>query len=421
MAQHRLVPTAIATAAAFGTYFAMYGFRKPFTAATYDGETVFGADLKTVLVTAQVLGYTVSKFVGIRVVSQLPAPRRATCLLLLVGFAELALLGFALVPAPWNALCLFANGLPLGMVFGLVLGFLEGRRLTEAMTAGLCASFILASGVVKSVGALLLAQGVPEAWMPVAAGAVFALPLVGCVLLLERVPPPDAADVAARRERAPMTAADRRRFFRRHGIGLSLLVFAYLLLTVLRSLRDDFAPELWRALGRDAVPAEFAQTELLVAGAVLAATAATVVVRDNRRAFAAAIATATLGLLAVAGLLSFDGLDRAPFAYMTLLGVGLYVPYVVVHTTVFERLVAMTDDKGNLGFLMYLADAFGYLGYVGVMFGGATLRGDGDLLPRFEAIAWTVVVAGIASFVLGGAWLLWRTRCARAGRRARRG
>ena len=106
---------------------------------------------------------------------------------------------------------------------------------------------------------------------------------------------------------------------------------------------------------------------------------------------------------------------------MTLLGVGLYVPYVVVHTTVFERLVAMTDDKGNLGFLMYLADAFGYLGYVGVMFGGATLRGDGDLLPRFEAIAWTVVVAGIASFVLGGAWLLWRTRCDRAGRRARRG
>ena len=57
---------------------------------------------------------------------------------------EVALLLFALVPAPYNFGCLFLNGLPLGMVFGLVLSFLEGRRLTEALAAGLCASFIVA-------------------------------------------------------------------------------------------------------------------------------------------------------------------------------------------------------------------------------------------------------------------------------------
>ena len=38
------------------------------------------------------------------------------------------------------------------MVFGLVLGFLEGRRMNECMAAGLCASFILADGFTKSVG-----------------------------------------------------------------------------------------------------------------------------------------------------------------------------------------------------------------------------------------------------------------------------
>ncbi len=48
-------------AAAFGTYACMYGFRKPFTAGTYlDAES--GASFKTWLVTAQVLGYTFSKF-----------------------------------------------------------------------------------------------------------------------------------------------------------------------------------------------------------------------------------------------------------------------------------------------------------------------------------------------------------------------
>ena len=57
---------------------------------------------------------------------------------------------------------------------------------------------------------------------------------------------------------------------------------------------------------------------------------------------------------------------------MVLHGLGLYLPYVAVHTTIFERLIAMTRDRGNIGYLMYLADAFGYLGYVVVMLRPAT-------------------------------------------------
>ena len=59
-------------AAAFGTYFCMYGFRKPFTAATYDDITFSDLGYKTILVTAQVLGYTVSKFIGIKVIAEMP-------------------------------------------------------------------------------------------------------------------------------------------------------------------------------------------------------------------------------------------------------------------------------------------------------------------------------------------------------------
>ena len=103
---------------------------------------------------------------------------RARAILLLIAFAHLSLLAFAFIPAPWNAACMFLNGLPLGMVYGLVLGFLEGRRLTELFVAGQCASFILADGVTKSVGSLLLQAGVPEPWMPFLAGIAFAMPLV---------------------------------------------------------------------------------------------------------------------------------------------------------------------------------------------------------------------------------------------------
>ena len=61
---------------------------------------------------------------------------------------------------------MFINGLPLGMVFGLVMAYLEGRRQTEMLAAVLCASFIVSSGFVKSVGkwlgvASLLAPGAP--------------------------------------------------------------------------------------------------------------------------------------------------------------------------------------------------------------------------------------------------------------------
>jgi hypothetical protein len=51
-----LATAVLAVTAAFGTYFCMYAFRKPFTAASFAGGRVWGLEEKTVLVTAQVLG-----------------------------------------------------------------------------------------------------------------------------------------------------------------------------------------------------------------------------------------------------------------------------------------------------------------------------------------------------------------------------
>ena len=124
-----------AVTAAFGTYFCMYGFRKPFTAAGFENALFWGTEFKTLVVSVQVLGYMLSKFIGIKVISEMPPQRRAVAILVLVGSAEVVLVLFGAIPRPWNAGCLFVNGLSLGMVFGLVLGFLEGRRLTEALTA----------------------------------------------------------------------------------------------------------------------------------------------------------------------------------------------------------------------------------------------------------------------------------------------
>ena len=51
-----------------------------------------------------------------------------------------------------------------------------------------------------------------------------------------------------------MNGAQRREFFRRYALGLTLLVLVYLLITILRSVRADFAPEIWAGLRQTVRP-----------------------------------------------------------------------------------------------------------------------------------------------------------------------
>ena len=378
--------------AAFGCYFCMYGFRRPFTAAGFDGSAVDQIPFKTVLVTSQVVGYMLAKFVGIKVVAEMPPRRRGAALLWQVLAAEGALILFGLTPRPWNAACLFLNGLSLGMVFGLVLGFLEGRRVTEMLVAGLCASFILADGVTKSVGSWLLEQGVTEDWMPAVAGLLFLAPLAMFVAMLTRVPGPDDLDVAERAPRPTMSRQQRWDFLRRYAAGLVPLVVMYLGVTIVRSMRADFAPEIWRELGATIVPSTFTRSELWVALGVLALHGSAILISDSRRAFFASLAICGAGFTLLAGTLLAQRYARiSSFEFMVLLGFSLYLPYVAVHTTVFERLLAVTRDHGNLGFLMYLADAIGYLAYVLFMMTNHYWVGSAGILDLLLGVCWIVV------------------------------
>jgi hypothetical protein len=374
----------------------MYGFRKPFTAGGFDSP-----EGKTRLVTAQVIGYMVSKFIGIKVISEMTAAGRARWFVGLIGVAHFMLLLFALLPPLLGGGCLFVNGVALGMVFGLVLGFVEGRRMTEVFVAGLCASFILADGLSKSVGSWMLQIGIQERWMPFAAGALFLPPLLGFIWMLGQIPPPSLGDEFARSRRTPMSGSERLALLRRHGLGLLGIVFAYLLVTILRCLRADFAPEIWSALGYAKQPAVFTQSELWVTLTVVLANGALVLVRDNRRAFFNGLLLSSSGL--VLGLLALwaHGLGVVkPFSFMVLLGVGMYVPYVAVHTTLFERFIALTREPGNLGFLMYLTDAIGYLGYVGVMLGRGAFSSSGDFLSFFASLSSGLLMTALLLMLL---------------------
>lgn len=375
--------------AAFGTYFCMYAFRKPFTAGTFAELSLWGIGYKTVLVMSQVAGYTLSKFLGIKYVSEMPPAGRAWGILVLIGIAEAALLAFAIVPAPYNFPFLFINGLPLGMVFGLVLSFLEGRRVTEALSAGLCASFILSSGFVKSVGAsLIVSHGVSEFWMPVVTGALFVPPLLLFVYMLKQIPKPNELDEQHRSVRTPMNGQARWDLFWRHRWGLSGLVFIYLLLTIGRTIRDDYAVEIWAGLGYTEQPSIFAWSELVVTIGVTVVTGLAFCIRSNRLAFLTSLGLIAGGFATVLGCMAlFESNLLDPFWFMVLVGFGLYVPYVAFHTTVFERFIAVFREPGNLGYLMYLADAIGYLAYVGLLVFKELFAGNMNYLLVFKITA----------------------------------
>jgi len=348
---------------AFAVYSSMYAFRKPFTVATYDDQYLWGLHLKIWFIAAQVLGYTVSKFIGIKVVSEMPGQKRAASIIALVLLAEIALLFFALIPGPAKILFLFMNGLPLGMIWGLVFAYLEGRKYTEILGAVLSTSFIFASGFVKTVGKWLMVDwGVSEYWMPFVTGLLFLLPLVLFVFLIDQVPRPNNEDIALRTERRPMKLSDRLQFFNRFATAIVLLILAYAGLSIFREMRDNFAVEIWAGLGYTDDPQIFTASEIPVGIGTLLVLGLFSFIKDNTLALYANIAVIIVGFLMIgAGAFAFQKGSMSGLAWMILTGLGLYLAYIPFNALLFERIIAAFKYPGNIGFVMYLADSFGYL------------------------------------------------------------
>src|SRR5262249_20775530 len=152
--------------------------------------------------------------------------------------------------------------------------------------------------------------------------------------------------------------------------------------------------------GETAPPAIFAWSEVPVAGGGLVLSGAAGWIGDKRRAFFFGLTLAVAGAALVGfALLGLRTGGLSPFAFMVLQGGGVYLPYIVVHTTLFERLIAMTRDRGTIGYLMTLADAFGYLGYVGVLLARNALGPADNFLAFFLTLGWVIAAACLVLLV----------------------
>lgn len=359
-----------AAVCAFGVYCCMYAFRKPFTAAGFEGLYFLKIDYKVWLVSSQLVGYMLSKFYGIRFIAGMEVNKRANTIIKLIVFGWLMLLLFAVTPSPYNIIFLLLNGFPLGMIWGLVFSYVEGRRATEFMGAVLSVSFIFSSGLVKSVGkGLVVNNHISEFWMPFLTGSLFLLPLFLFTWLLNHTPPPTQKDIELRNARRPMTKQERKHFISIFLPGIIVIVSTYVLLTVLRDFRDNFANELYAELGYADDPAIFTVTETPVSLIVLVCMSLLILVKNNVRAFLLNHVIISIGyLVALLATLLFMGKLINPVVWMILTGTGLYISYVPFNAIYFERMIATYRVQSNVGFLIYIADAFGYLGSVLILF-----------------------------------------------------
>lgn len=396
-----------AVVVAFTTYFCMYAFRKPFAAAHY-AEPLGSIDLKSALIISQLAGYALSKLLGVKFNSEMAPGRRAWALVFLIVWAELALLLFAVLPPSGKVFALFLNGLPLGTVWGVVFSFLEGRRTSEILGAGLSCAYVVASGAVKSVGATLLDRGVTEAWMPAVTGAIFLPLFLLAVAGLSVIPPPSVADVAARTEREPMTAAARRSFVRRYVPGLLLLVLVYLFLTAYRDFRDNYASEIWVDLGSEQSASVFTLTEIPIALSVMVVLGLLYLVKDNRLGLLLTYLIMIAGSLLIgASTLLFDAGLIAAKPWMTLVGLGLYLGYVPYGCVLFDRTIAALGVVATAVFLIYVSDAVAYGGSVALVL--YKVFGQAGISKLLFFRGFSYVVSGVCTicFAVSGAYF-WR-------------
>jgi len=379
----------------FCTYASIFAFRKPFTVATFEGLKFWNISYQTLLIISQVLGYMLSKFYGIKFISELQRMGRWKTSLVLMGSAWLSLLLFAVLPAPWGMLCFFANGFVLGFMWGITFSYVEGRRATDFIGVVLAVSFIFAGGFSRSVGKwVMLRLEVSEFWMPFVTACIFGVPLLLFYWLMERAPHPDAEDIAERTVRKPMTSEERKDFLKTFGPGVVSFVLIYLLLTILRDLRDNYMANMWNELGYASNAGVFAKTETITSLIVLALIGTLVFVRNNFKAFRIihVLLLLSFAVTFIASLLFKSNLISGAI-WMQFTGLGLYIGYILFNSVYFERLLATFKIAGNVGFLIYLADAWGYLGSVSVMLSKEFLKTELSWVNFYSTLA--VVCASV--------------------------
>ncbi len=350
--------------AALLSYSLVYALRKPYTAASFEGLTFMGSDYKVAVTTIQILGYVIAKFFGIKIISELKKENRFRFFVGSAILAELALVGFGLLEAPYNVAAMFVNGLSLGCMWGVIFSFIEGRKVTDILASLLGVSMVFSSGVAKSFGLFAMNEmQIDQFWMPAVIGG-FALPLLVFMgYMLKRLPQPTAEDIALRNERVVLDGKGRVALFRKYAPILTLLFIGNFMLLVLRDIKEDFLVNILDMSNLSSWL--FARIDTIVTLIILGIFALFAFFRSNIRALLWLMTLVIAGCLTMTYVsFHYETLDLKPVTWLFIQSLSLYIAYLTFQTIFFDRFIACFRIKGNVGFFIALIDFIGYLGTV---------------------------------------------------------
>lgn len=397
--------------AALLSYSLVYALRKPFTAATFDGMELFGMDYKVATSIIQIFGYMVSKFIGIKLISELKREGRLKFILVSIGVAELSLVLFGCLPRPFNVLALFFNGLSLGCMWGVIFSFLEGRRVTDLLASLFGLSIAVSSGTAKSIGLFVVdILNVSEFWMPALIGAV-ALPLLaGLGYILDHLPKPTAEDKALRVERVTLDRQQRWELFRNFAPVLTLLFFANLFLTVLQDVKEDFLVKInVNAAGLSSWV--FAKVDGVVTLIILAVFVTLALVKSHIKVLSTLLTLVIAGAVTLSFVaFNYDSLQLSPLVWLFIQSLCLYFSYLSFQTIFFDRFIACFRIRGNVGFFIAMVDSIGYTGTVLVLVFKECFNPNLDWLEFYNTMAGTVGIVCCTAFTVSLFYLMQRYR-----------
>lgn len=396
--------------AALLSYSLVYALRKPYTAAAFEDLEVFNMDYKVAVTIAQILGYVLSKFMGIKLISELKREDRMRFILMSIVMAELSLVFFGLLSAPYNIAAMFLNGLSLGCMWGIIFSFIEGRRVTDILASLLGVSMVISSGTAKSLGLFVMDHlQVSEFWMPALIGAV-ALPFLALFgYALNSLPHPTEEDIACKTERESLDGKQRWELYRNYMPFLTLLFVANVVLVILRDIKEDFLVNIIDVSNYSSWM--FAQVDSVVTGIILVIFGLMVFVRSNLKAL-----TLLLGLIitcmVVMSVVSFGYKELAldPVIWLFIQSLCLYMAYLTFQTIFFDRFIACFRIRGNVGFFIAINDFLGYAGTVIVLSVKEFLKPDINWADFYNLMAGYVGVVCCIAFICSLVYLHQRYR-----------
>ena len=398
--------------AALLSYALVYALRKPFTAATFEGLEFFGLDYKVATSIIQIFGYLISKFIGIKMISELKKEGRLRFMITSVAVAEISLVLFGCLPRPFNVFALFFNGLSLGCMWGVIFSFLEGRRVTDLLASLMGLSIAVSSGTAKSIGLFVIdTLHVSEFWMPALIGA-FAFPLLSLLgYLLNRMPQQDARDKELRTERVTLDSKGRMELFRSFMPLLTMLFFANLFITVLQDIKEDFLVKILDVNTHNYSSWLFARVDGIVTVIILIIFGSMSLIRSNIKVLCLLLflvmgGAATLSFVAF----HYYELQLSPLTWLFIQSLCLYISYLSFQTIFFDRFIACFKIRGNVGFFIATIDFIGYTGTVLVLVAKEFFNPDINWLEFYNLLSGYVGVICFIVFLCSVIYLVQRYR-----------